>query len=276
MSREFEWAVGVTTVPSRASSALPATLECMHRAGWPSPRLFVDGDDGAVWYEKRFGLEATRRSGKPANVAANWFLSLCELYWRQPHADRYLLVQDDVGMYKNLRQYLEISPYPHGSYLNLYTQRFNDKVVWGVRAGTWVEAQSLPPSPKIHRDTQGRWQQGGKGALALCFDMAAIQALLSSPHMVSKPADKVNGWRSIDGAVVEAMNRAGFREFVHSPSLVQHRGKLSTILLPSHEDGTLAPKQRSPSSLTYMGDSFDALTLLQESQCASESSEAAR
>jgi hypothetical protein len=264
------WAVGVTTVPQRRAALLPATLASLRAAGWGEgeARLFVDGDpDGASW-EREFGLPVTCRT--PAlGVSGNWFVSLWELYWRHPHAQRYMLVQDDVAFLRNVRQYLDATPYPEGSYLNLYADRVSEEVIHGKRAGTWHEGAAVDPErcPHAFRDGEGRLQQRGRGALALAFDQAAVQALLSHPHMLRKPKDPANGSRLIDGAVVESMNRAGLREVVHCPSLCQHRGDESTIRVACRDVATgevsVRPKPRAPRALSFMGEDFDAMRFIQ-------------
>lgn len=259
------WAVGVTTVPARRRTLLPATLASLAGAGWGGmARLFVDGcADGTSW-EAEFSLPVTCR-GRAVGVSGNWFLSFWELYWRCPLADRFLVVQDDVSFYQNLRQYLERTVYPAGCYQNLYTDHHNTAAIDGRRVGTWHEGVCVGDS-RAWRDPQGRQQQKGRGALALCFDQAAALALLSHPHMAKKPRDPANGSRLIDGAIVESLNRAGFREVVHCPSLCQHRGHESTITVACREspEGPVVMRQkpRVPSAATYVGDHFDALRLL--------------
>lgn len=254
-----EWAVGVTTVPARRNDLLPQTLASLRAGGWERPRLFVDGGgDGASW-SAEFLLDVTARCGEPARVAANWLLALAELYWRRPWADRYLVVQDDVVCCRHLREYLEAAPFPELGYQNLYTSLENEAVVHGKKKGTWHEGARIPGGREYH----GKPQQRGRGALALCFDGEGVRALLSSPHMAKKPTDRLRGWRGIDGAVVEAMNMAGFTEWVHCPTLVQHRGDVSTIMVPTGPGGELQPRHRIKRALTFMGEDFDARKFLE-------------
>jgi len=95
---ERRWAVGVTTVPSRLDVLLPQTLHSLKRAGFPEPRLFVDGVKELEWC----GLEVTCRF--PAVGAyPNWFLALHELVVRDPSAHYYAMFQDDLVCAGNLR-----------------------------------------------------------------------------------------------------------------------------------------------------------------------------
>lgn len=229
----LRWAVGLTTVPKRRHDLLPRTLASLKAAGFQKDiHLFVDGDcDGASWRQE-FGLEVTTRWPAVLTVG-NWILSMMELYVRVPNAHRYMIVQDDLVTCRNAKEYLERCPYPDKSYGNLYT---------------FPQNQALCPSGYTG------WypsNQRGLGALALIFDRPTLMLLLTSPHLVRKPADAAYGWRSIDGAIVESMTQLGITEYVHNPSLVQHTGVQSTMIGMPHP---LAP--------SFPGETFDALSLL--------------
>ena len=232
----MSWAYGITTVPQRQHDLLPRTLTSLQAAGFDRPHLFVDGAKDIGPYVKH-GLDATLRSS-PAGVAGNWTLALWELYVRTPRADRYAVFQDDLVAYRNLRQYLERCEYPPQGYWNLYT---------------------FPPDhPKFRQASppEGRigWypsNQRGLGAVGLVFSRKAVTVLLGQPHFITRPQDKKRGHRAIDGGVVESMKQAGWKEWVHNPSLVQHTGKVS------------AQHNRSyPEAPTFRGETFDAMELL--------------
>jgi hypothetical protein len=171
---------------------------------------------------------------------------LWELYVREPTANRYAIFQDDMVCCRNLRGYLEACPYPEHGYLNLLTFLTNEPVIAGKPVG-WYLAGGLECS-----DPNSQWQTG-RGAVALVFDREAVITLLSSRHFVERPMDPFRGHRSIDGGIVTAMNKAGCREYIHSPSLVQHVGHVSSM-------GNLP----YPQAQTFRGENFDALDLLKE------------
>ena len=104
-SRVRHWAVGVTTAP-RPQPTLSSCLDSLLLAGWEVPRLFVDS---AVTVADRFSdLPLTFRETK-LGPWPNYYLALLELLMREPEADAFMLVQDDVifdDRY-NLREYLE-------------------------------------------------------------------------------------------------------------------------------------------------------------------------
>jgi hypothetical protein len=254
----LRWAYGVTTVPARVDDLLPRTLTSLAAAGFDRPRLFVDGarPDDVTRYMGSFGLDVTGHL--PAvRVHGNWCLSMHELWIRHPDAERFALFQDDLLAVKNLRQYLERVPYPDGpvgirtdrtpGYLNLYACPAEEK-------------RNLPRG-------FSESNQNGRGALALVFSREALLTLLSARHLLERPADPVRGWRAVDGGIVDSMRKAGWREYVHSPSLVKHLGTVSTFDKRKDSLGLdpVYPEHRWPAyyeQTTFPGDSFDALDLL--------------
>ena len=226
----MEWAYGITTVPERIGASLPRTLQSLAQAGFDRPRLFVDNCDDPKRYVERFGLEVTTHSPR-IGAYGNWMLALGELYIRQPNAFRYAIFQDDCIASKGLRKYLE-SWYPIDlGYLNLYTFPCNQKLSDG-KVG-WYQSD-----------------QRGKGAVGLVFNRNAVLALITSKHALTKPQDPVKGTKSIDGGIVTSFVKAGGREWVHNPSLLQHTGNSSTL-----------GNARHPLATSFRGESFDVSNL---------------
>jgi hypothetical protein len=95
--------------------------------------------------------------------------------------------------------------------------------------------------------------QLGKGAVALIFDRPSLTTLLSSPYLATRPQDLKRGWKSIDGGIVISMKNAGWQEYVHNPSLVQHQGDQTTVEGNKHH----------PKATSFPGEAFDAMDLLQ-------------
>lgn len=250
------WSCGVTTVESRRRSYLPSTLASLRAGGFADPTLFVDGGKDPQLWEAEFGLVTYCRPNQIGVVGA-WLAALHELYYANPRADRFALFQDDLTCSKNLKAYLERSPWPNKGYCNLYTfTAGNERAVAGKGVG-WHEAGLVNPP-----DRNPQLYQTGRGAVALVFDREAVMAALSSPHLVHKPSAPGDAGRTkIDGALVTAMNAAGFREYVHQPSLVQHQGHLSSR--PEAQDSNSgAYRYGHMKAQTYRGDDFDCLELL--------------
>lgn len=164
-------------------------------------------------------------------VVGNTIRALVELYLRVPVGDRYALFQDDILAVANLRSYLDRCRYLEKGYLNLitYPENATDK-----RPG-WRPAEKM-----------------GKGAQGLVFSREALVALLQQQSLWLKPQDPQRGWRNVDGCIVVAMRNAGYREYVHYPSLLYHTGKASTFNEPQ------------PEITAFPGEDFDALSMLNE------------
>lgn len=251
----MRWSYAITTTPKRRGDHFIRTLASLRAGGFDRPRIFVDGATfpQAEEYERTFGLEVTTRY-PTIRTAGHWILTLYELYIREPTADRYAIFQDDMVTYKHLREYLEKSPYPAKGYCNLYMFPSNQTLAPPLpegeskrRKGVWYQSRELESGPVY---PEGK-NQTGRGAVALVFNVAAVVALLSSEHMASRPQDPDKGWRKIDGGIVDSLNKAGFREYVHDPSLVQHTGTVSTMGSKPHK---LAE--------SFRGEEFSALDLL--------------
>jgi hypothetical protein len=242
-----KWAVGITAVEARRRDLLPRTLASLRAGGFDSPRLFVDGCADPQSWAREFKLEVTPR-WPTIRTYGNWILSLGELYIREPAADFYFMGQDDFVMSRNVRPYIERRGYPDRGYLNCYT--FPSNQTLAPKGGGWYESRLLNPGDPQKLQT-------GRGAVALVFSREAVQVLLTHQHMVERPTH-VEGWRRVDGGVVTAMNKAGWREYVHSPSLVQHTGKVSSMRNRPH-----------PSATSFMGEEFDCLSLLRSEAVAS-------
>lgn len=227
MSGLITYAYGVTTCSARIHTLLPMTLQSLGKAGFPKPRLFIDGEADVSKYSNDY--EITQRVPN-VRTAGNWTLSAYELYIRNPNAQRYAMFQDDFVTYPNLRAYLDRCEFPETGYWNLYTFPENERELG------WSETK-----------------QTGRGAVALIFSNFGLRNLLSSEMYVQRPLEPYRGWRRVDGGIVDAMNERGWREHTHTPSLVQHTGLDSSMGNPRQE---LAH--------TFRGEDFDALQLVDE------------
>ncbi|HUV13865.1 MAG TPA: hypothetical protein VMY18_09470 [Acidobacteriota bacterium] len=204
-----KWAYGVTTVPSRFGHTLDATLQSLAEAGFDKPRLFIDG---ALQQSQVDALEIPYTIRQPAAKAfQNWFLSLWELYMRNPEADLYAIFQDDIEAVVGLREYLESQPFPSDGYWNLYTNTRNERLNQKKQRG-WFHSN-----------------QRGLGALGLVFDHQTVVVLLEDKKLRERVKNKLRGSTAIDGAVITAMKWVGRKECVHFPSLLQHRETKSVM-----------------------------------------------
>ena len=220
----------MTTCPERIRNGLlKQTLDSLKDAGFYSPIIFVDGPVAPRSLVREY--EWTCRS-KPLRVAGHWMMSAQELFLRNPWSEFYAIFQDDLLAVRNLRQYLEQVPFPKDGYYNLYNYPANEEI--------------------NHKGVKGFYlsNQKGKGAVALVFSNEGLKALLTCKRFINRSTCPGRGFELVDGGIVESMKLAGFREFVHNPSLVTHVGDESTC---GHGKFS-KPK-------TFPGESFDALTL---------------
>lgn len=229
------WSYGVTTVPQR-HDLLQRTLASLALGGFGEPQVFSERGYGAF---------------------STWWLSLLELYLKEPWADRYAIFQDDVACVRNLRQYLDRVPHPERGYWNLFTTRENEEIAkqYRHRPG-WYEASLVRSTSNTSK------LQTGRGALGLVFPRHALVELLMSRHLVERPIDGVQ--RNIDGCVVTALNKAGYREYVHAPSLLQHTGDDSVISATEEAQQRQLGMGRRRVAKSFPGENFDALNFLEK------------
>lgn len=284
-----QWAYGVTTVWNRLQTPLlENTLRSLAAAGFDRPRVFADGISPETW-ARYADVDVDDVSGvtfRDPQVKAypNWLLGLVELYLRDPCARYYAMFQDDLTICNGTREYVErtaFGPYSN-RYLNLYTYRENDSMLYD-RPNGWHEAFAGAYHNEGGAKSAG---QAGRGAVALVFDNEGVRTLLGSRHLYERMAtpcptctrnnDYYSGGcsqcgytgrvvtasydRSIDGCIVHVMNQAGYREYVHKPSLVQHQGCYTApgVGYPSTISG-----QNRRQAQTWRGEAWNPLSLLE-------------
>ena len=207
--RVRSWAVGVTTAP-RGQPTLEACLESLVRSGWERPHLFVDS---AVHVPDRFlHLPGTFRDEK-IGAWPNYYLALLELLMRKPHADAYMIVQDDVVFFDrgNLREYLEDVLWPGRcpGLVSLYCSKVDSlpEPGWYRREGGWVSGAHafLFPAPL---------------AKAFVIDRSVFEHRWIPDPVWSKCLDDLIGDWAVD---------RGLDVWFPTPSLAQHVGDSSTL-----------------------------------------------
>jgi hypothetical protein len=203
------WAVGVTTAPREA----PTLLECLtslSRAGWPAPRLFVDGP---VPIPDEFAdLPRTHREPR-LGAWPNYYLALTELLMREPSADAYMIVQDDTlfSSLSGLRVYLE-------------------RILWPGRqpgvASLFCSRADTQPQAGWYR-FEGVWVWC---ALAFVFSRAAAQRFMADRDVVLHRWSKTrNGLADISWRVGKWAHSNDVPIYYPTPSLVQHIGDVSAL-----------------------------------------------
>ena len=230
------WAVGVTTAP-RPEPTIKRCLRSLVKAGWDMPRIFAEP---GVQLTAEFGhLPMTTRQ-ETSGAWPNWWLGLSELVLRQPEADAYLMVEDDVLFCRNLRSWLEQELWPADrvAVVSLFTPQIYAKEVRG-----W------------HITSAGA---GLAGAQGLVFPNVAARMLLAHPWAVNhRRQGGSSGLKETDAVIGRWAQAVGLPVYHHSPSLTQHDGETSTL-----EHGELRCSNRY--SRDFVGEEFDALFLLSQ------------
>ena len=204
-----EWAVGITTAPRRHPS-LDTCLESLARAGWRQPHLFVDGD---VEISERWADCPVTRRQPSVGAWPNALLAMSELSVRHPHADAYMLIQDDAYFYDaaNVRVYLEGVLWPGGTpgIVSLYSTDANSEV-----------------APGWHVDPY-RWLCG---ALAFVFPRDVLKQILLDDRIHEyRRSDPRGGTTDVDLLLGEWARVERVPVWYPQPSLVQHIGNTTTI-----------------------------------------------
>jgi hypothetical protein len=208
-TRVRRWSVGITTSRRRIPT-LEQSAQSVRRAGWDEPILFIDGDMEIP--KSQSDLPSCRRI--PAVGAfPNYALSLMELFMRDPHADAYMMLQDDALFPGTsvVRQYLE-------------------DVLW---LGKTPGIVSLYCSTEYQQQVSGWHRFNGPwvwGAVAFIFSNEVARALLTS-SLVCDHRARANddGLSKIDVMIGLFSQATGVSIHYPSPSLVQHIGTISTI-----------------------------------------------
>lgn len=213
----MRWANAITTTPARLKLLFPLTRKSLSAAGFTDLHVHIDGVPSygdLREIREHYGIHERTTINPNVGAIGNWLLTLWWLWLTIPDADVYAIFQDDLLMSKGVRAYVEesLAILPEQAYLNLYTASANYHL--------------LGTDAKPKKGYQGWYEsdQVGRGALALVFPRSAVPAILLWREWIG-----VNTRTCIDGVVANALRYAHFREYVHSPSLVQHVGVESLL-----------------------------------------------
>ncbi len=209
-----KWAIGMTTAP-RKRQELNATLSSLRRAGWRD-RVYLFAETGSRTFMARHlqgPVTLIQRQGPALGAWSNFLLALAELCQREPLADAYLMLQDDVDLCQSLRGYLEEKLWP------------------GAQPGV---VSLHTPAHLAPRHGIGFFKAdlgwNAWGAQALVFSNHAARALLADikvmDHRLKGP---LGGNKNVDSVVGEWCRRTKHGFWLHAPSLAEHTGQHSTL-----------------------------------------------
>lgn len=231
-----KWAVGVTTAP-REQPTLERTVRSLAAAGWKLPRIFAE--PGVELPDVCEHLPLTRRDA-PLGGWPNWLLALGELVLREPQADAYFLVQDDVVFSRNVRAYFE-------------------QVLWPAEKVGMLSAYC--PAVYIRRTCGFHPVETGWSlisALTCVFPNAAARSLLGHARTLNhRRIGPHGGVKSIDSVIGQWAKDCGLPVFFHTPSLAQHTGDTSTVWPKATNEGLRRASD-------FVGEDFDMLQFAAE------------
>jgi hypothetical protein len=203
------WAAGVTTAP-RGLSTVDWSIDSLIRAGWEPPHVF---EDTAVLLASRSARCPTTTRSHRVGAWPNYYLALAELMLLEPHADAYLMAQDDAIFYgrQDVRAYLEqvLWPGDRPGLVSLYCSSAYTRPVagWHLHRGLWV------------------W-----GAVAFIFPRELAKQFITDPTVFEhRWSDREHGLAGIDAVIGDWAERLGVSIHYSTPSLVQHAGDVSSL-----------------------------------------------
>ena len=209
------WVIGVTTAP-REIPVIARTVRSLRSSGWEKEVLWLFAEPGSPVPDDvlRSGLaRVIHRQHSALGAWGNFYLALAELCVREPLADAFLMLQDDVVFSPGLREYLEeqLWPGPNPGVVSLHTPAHF--------APTWGTG--------FFKADVG-W--GAWGAQAFIFSNAAARKFLGDLNVVGHPVLGImDGRKNVDSVVGDWCRRAGREFWLHSPSLTEHIGVRSTL-----------------------------------------------
>lgn len=211
---DYTWTCGIQTCP-RLGCDLPTTLESVRRAGWYDFTVF--GEPGTeqihpnqVVWPYQFG------------DWGSWFSALSCMHATRPHADFFVMFEDDIALCRNIRPYLEsfLSTLPNFGTFNLYT-------------------------PERHHSTFGRkpcvtdeswfgWEMWG--AQGVVFSRDSLRTFLGSTMNLEYRNSLIGSTNAHKDSAIGMWGRAtGHSIYYHSPSMVQHLHLSSLIGSGPHQ-----------------------------------------
>lgn len=226
------WVVAMTTAP-RQLPTVDWSLDSVVRAGWNDVRIFMDTP---VDLATRHSHHRVSLRTEPLGAWPSYYVMLVELLMREPDADAYFVVQDDVILYdrEDLREYVEGIRWPADMGVvslycsSVYTQEDSG---WYPFQGSWV------------------W-----GAQALVFPRESVKRIVTDAEVLEhRWVGKRGGRANIDTLIGKWAVRNGLHVYFPTPSLAQHIGETST-LWPMARVAGRRRADRFPGDVRYMRD----------------------
>lgn len=200
-----KWAVGVTTAP-REHKTIIKTIKSLESAGWDNGTIFSEPGSYIDLGDKWEYVHRSRKTG----IFGNWMLGLYELFIRNIDADAYFMIQDDIVLAPESREYLEKSLW------------FTDK----------PHLISLFGPNAIDKNPSNGWRSttnyhGGPNSIIMSHE--TVQEILSSIVPLQFYGIRHTQNSSFDDlGIFLLMNKKGWPTFYPKPSIGDHIGHQST------------------------------------------------
>lgn len=224
------WAAAITTCPRDESLLLPTVL-ALRRGGWGDVTVY--GEPGSDT------LDGVKCVTRPVAYGCwvNWVCSLFEMLQANDKADYFAIFEDDISICNNVRSYLEELMPGLGRFgaIALYTPSHMKKLSGGLHC--------------LHDESY----RGGTmwGTQAIVFTAESLSEFLSHRDTVTYRRESLGREnKNRDSAIGMWARASGRKVYYHTPSLVQHVGRISSVQHAHHEADD------------YVGDDFDAVSLL--------------
>lgn len=211
-------ATAVTSSPRGVGnvSYLGNTLTSIVEAGFIHPEVFYDGADKFVdpYLMCQYDFHTTTRKLGPYG---NWLRAMKYLVNMEPQAQWYAIFQDDIVVAKNthdwfLEEFPKLCVDEYLGCVSLYTSKVNQQPLSG-----WYTLEDCPQNGK----DSPLWARA-QGACAMVMPrLAAIEFLKRRVRIGSRNGPELR--------VAEFCVDSGIKYYTHTPSLVEHTGKVSSI-----------------------------------------------
>jgi glycosyltransferase involved in cell wall biosynthesis len=196
--------VGVLTAP-RAQPLLGETLRSLHGAGFE--RLSIFAEPGTPLPPEARSHDVETHDLRLGNFT-NFYNALASLYRKAPEAEGVILFQDDIEVAAGLKAWCDAELFPHEHGLvSLFT-------------------------PRVHIDVRPGWRVLSPGYFrifggqALAFRRDVLEQFLTDPQVLRE----IRAGRDGDDAIVSGWaTRRSLGIAFHTPSLVQHVGRVSSM-----------------------------------------------
>lgn len=210
-----KWAIGITTSPRRQGT-LRRTLRSFRDAGWKRETVHIFAEKGSAHIWDTLGLgpfRVVRRAAPRSGAWPSFLLGLAELFLRDPKAEAYLMIQDDVDLVGGLKEYLS-------------------EILWPAKECGCVSLHT--PSHLAAKSGAGffKAELWGRtwGAQGFIFPNESVRALLSDRIVIEHRLRGIgDGMQNVDSVVGEWCWRNDRPFWLHAPSLVEHTGLHSTL-----------------------------------------------